>query len=155
MANALEKVRYYGRFLKKDESSFNKQDLILNVACLLIHTAKIDENQLNFVPSSGPFTRGIFANATITLKSEAKICAADLYKDEKFVRVVDSVAIANIVGSNYCDVSYELGNAGEIIAQGALDNLVKGAAGCAVQNMNIMCDFDEQAGLNILSPLYP
>ena len=121
----------------------------------IMRTAKIDENQLNFVPSSGPFTRGIFANATITLKSEAKICAADLYKDEKFVRVVDSVAIANIVGSNYCDVSYELGNAGEIIAQGALDNLVKGAAGCAVQNMNIMCDFDEQAGLNILSPLYP
>lgn len=121
----------------------------------ITRTAKIDEGQLNFVPTSGPFTRGIFANATVRLKKKPQVGARQLYSKEPFVRVVDNVALANVVGSNYCDLSYTLGNSDEIIVQGALDNLVKGAAGCAIQNMNIMCDLDEKTGLDILSPLYP
>lgn len=121
----------------------------------IIRTAGMQEDALNFVPSSGPFTRGIFMQAFITPQEDPNVCAGDLYKDEPFVRVVESVALANIVGSNYCDLSYTQGHSGQIIAQGALDNLVKGAAGCAVQNMNIMCGLDEGLGLKTLGPLYP
>lgn len=121
----------------------------------ITRTAGIREEQLNFVPSSGPFTRGIFMQAFITPMSEPDVCASDLYKNEPFVRVVETVSLAGIVGSNFCDLSYQKGHQGQIIAQGALDNLVKGAAGCAVQNMNIMFGFDESAGLKILSPVYP
>lgn len=121
----------------------------------IIRTAGMHEDELNFVPSSGPFTRGIFMQAFITPKSEPAVCAGDLYKDEPFVRVMDSIALANIVGSNFCDLSYKQGHQGQIIAQGALDNLVKGAAGCAVQNMNIMFGLDETRGLKTLAPVYP
>lgn len=135
----------------------------------ITRTAKIEAEQLNFIPSSGPFTRGIFANATITLRHPEELATKDLahsheilryaqndtYGNEPFIRVVDNVALAHIVGSNFCDLSYTLGHDGKVIVQGALDNLVKGAAGCAVQNMNIMCGFDETLGLKALSPLYP
>ena len=121
----------------------------------ITRTAKIEAEQLNFITSSGPFTRGIFANGVITLKNEAGACAADVYKDEPFIRVVDNVALAHIVGSNFCDLSYTEGKNGKIIVQGALDNLVKGAAGCAVQNMNIMFGLDEIEGLKTLGPVYP
>lgn len=121
----------------------------------ITRTAKIDESQLNFVPTSGPFTRGLFASAFVRPKKKPEICAVELYKNEPFIRVVENVALANIVGSNYCDLSYTPGHHGQIIVQGALDNLVKGAAGCAVQNMNIMFGLDEKAGLDILAPLYP
>ena len=102
------------------------------------------------MPTSGPFTRGIFATAFVKTEAEPK----DAYKDAPFVRVMDSVALANIVGSNFCDLSFEK-TAGGYIVQGVLDNLVKGAAGCAVQNMNLMFGLDETEGLISLSPLYP
>lgn len=121
----------------------------------ITRTAKIEESQLNFVPTSGPFTRGIFASAFIRPKKKPEISAAAIYAKEPFIRTVENVALANIVGSNYCDLSYTLGHHDQIIVQGALDNLVKGAAGCAVQNMNIMFGLDEKSGLDILAPLYP
>jgi N-acetyl-gamma-glutamyl-phosphate reductase len=109
------------------------------------------------VPSSGPFTRGIFANAFITLKTDVEPLdlAEQAYEDAPFVRLQNNVALANIVGSNFVDLSYIKGQDGRIIAQGAIDNLVKGAAGCAVQNMNIMFGLDETEGLATLSPVYP
>lgn len=121
----------------------------------IIRTAGIAEEQLNFVPTSGPFTRGIFAHAVLRLKKGMELGPQEIYKKEPFVRLVDAVALANIVGSNYCDLSYEAGHDDTILVQGALDNLVKGAAGCAVQNMNVMFGMQETDGLDILSPLYP
>jgi N-acetyl-gamma-glutamyl-phosphate reductase len=123
----------------------------------IIRSAGITENQLNFVPTSGPFTRGIFAHGFITLKSpqDVQATAAKTYKSCPFIRLQETVELANIVGSNYCDLSYVAGNDGRILVQGALDNLVKGAAGAAVQNMNLMCGFDETAGLKTLGALYP
>jgi len=119
-------------------------------------TAKINEKQLNFVPTSGSFTRGIFATAFITTKEDAQLQPVQkIYKDARFIRLQDEVALANIVGSNFCDLNYTQVSDNSYIVQGALDNLVKGAAGCAVQNMNIMCGYDETAGLIYLSPLYP
>ncbi len=120
-------------------------------------TAGIEEAQLNFVPSSGPFARGIFANAVIRLKTDIEPLdlAEQAYEDAPFVRLQKTVELANIVGSNFVDLSYIAGADGTIIAQGAIDNLVKGAAGCAVQNMNIMFGLDEAEGLIALSPVYP
>ena len=123
----------------------------------ITRSANIDEEQLNFVPSSGPFVRGIFGNAFIRLTADIDPVdlAEQAYGDAEFVRLQDNVALANIVGSNFVDLSYQKGSDGTIIAQGAIDNLVKGAAGCAVQNMNIMFGFGEGEGLIELGTLYP
>ncbi|MEZ5815062.1 MAG: N-acetyl-gamma-glutamyl-phosphate reductase [Alphaproteobacteria bacterium] len=117
----------------------------------------ISEDQLNFVPTSGPFTRGIFANAFLRLKGDIEPLdlAEQAYGDAPFVRLQGEVALAHIVGSNFVDLSFTKGNDGTVIAQGALDNLVKGAAGCAVQNMNLMFGLDETEGLFDLGALYP
>jgi len=120
----------------------------------IIRSAKITEDELNFVPTSGPFVRGIFATAFIKCKPIHN-ANGDNYHNEPFVRVCDNVAVANIVGSNFCDLSYKKVSDQSYIVQGALDNLVKGAAGCAVQNMNLMFRLDETAGLLNLAPVYP
>jgi N-acetyl-gamma-glutamyl-phosphate reductase len=120
----------------------------------ITRTAGIDAARLNFVPTSGPFTRGIFAQAFVTLAGAVPDPAA-VYKDCPFVRLQKNVELAGIVGSNFADLSFEPGMGGRILAQGAIDNLVKGAAGSAVQNMNLMFGLDETTGLLNLAPLYP
>ncbi len=122
----------------------------------ICRSANITAQQLNFVPTSGPFVRGIFATAFVTLKPDSTPkCAGDVYENAPFMRLQDSVALANIVGSNFCDLNYQKVDDHTVIVQGALDNLVKGAAGCAVQNMNLICGYDETTGLKQLAPLYP
>jgi N-acetyl-gamma-glutamyl-phosphate reductase common form len=118
----------------------------------IIRTAKLSESQLNFVPTSGPFARGIFATAFVqgTLKNPG-----ELYAPHPFIRLTNEVALANIVGSNYCDLSYKKISDTNYIVQGALDNLTKGAAGNATQCMNLMFGLDETLGLSTLAPLYP
>ena len=59
------------------------------------------------------------------------------------------VSLADVVGSNFVDLSFAVGANGNIVAQGAIDNLVKGAAGTAVQNMNLMFGLDETLGLHL------
>jgi len=122
----------------------------------ICRAAKISEEQLNFIPSSGPFTRGIFASAFVRTSEDYNIDdMTALYAPHPFIRVMKTVELANIVGSNFCDISIQKVGECSYIVQGALDNLVKGAAGCAVQNMNIMCGYDETEGLLTLSPVYP
>lgn len=122
----------------------------------ICRSAEIEEYQLNFVPTSGPFVRGIFATAFVrTTESVDPATALSVYKDAPFIRQTDSVALANIVGSNFCDLSFGQSDDNTYVVQGALDNLVKGASGVAVQNMNLMCGYDETEGLMSLSPLYP
>jgi N-acetyl-gamma-glutamyl-phosphate reductase len=132
----------------------------------IIRSGGIREDQLNFVPTSGPFTRGIFAQAFITLNEKGPPPAASglfkgireeggIYSASPFIRVQHEVALANIIGSNFVDLNFTVGNDGKIMAQGALDNIVKGAGGCAVQNMNLMCGFSETEGLLNLGPVYP
>jgi len=121
----------------------------------IIRSAEISEDQLNFVPTSGPFVRGIFAQAFLQLDGGDISAFENAYKDAPFVRMQDEVTLANIVGSNYCDLSVQAGQNGTVLVQGALDNLVKGAAGNAVQNMNLMFGLDETTGLKGLSPVYP
>ncbi len=119
----------------------------------ICRSAKITEEQLNFVPTSGSFTRGIFATAFVRTSAEVNI--DNLYESNPFMRISDNIALANIVGSNFCDLNYKRVSENNYIVQGVIDNLVKGAAGCAVQNMNLICGYNETSGLDILSPLYP
>ncbi len=123
----------------------------------IIRAGGITEKQLNFVPTSGPFTRGIFAQGFITLKKKVDVNAAvkKIYKSAPFVRLQEEIALANIVGSNFADLNFTLGTDGKVMAQGVLDNIVKGAGGSAVQNMNLMFGLKETEGLINLSPVYP
>ena len=73
----------------------------------------------------------------------------DFYKNEQFVRL-QPAKLGGVRGSNFCDINFELENDGmRLVAISAIDNLVKGAAGQAVQNMNIMCGYDESEGLRM------
>ena len=80
------------------------------------------------------------------------------YKNEKFVRVLEKDICPEtkwVEGSNYVDVNFKIDErTGRIVMMGALDNLVKGAAGQAVQNMNLLFGFDEAEGLNLV-PMFP
>ncbi len=82
----------------------------------------------------------------------------DFYKGEPFVRVLPEgifPSTAFVRGSNFCDIGVTVDHrSGRVIVVSALDNLVKGASGQAVQNMNLMCGFPETMGLEGL-PLFP
>jgi N-acetyl-gamma-glutamyl-phosphate reductase len=95
------------------------------------------------------------AHALTTAEAEGILLEA--YAREPFVRVLPGglPQTKATYGSNFCDVAVRVdAKAGVLIAMAAIDNLVKGASGQAIQNMNIMCGFPEQAGLDG-APLYP
>ncbi len=111
---------------------------------------------LMFTPHLIPINRGILSTAYGKLRADtASEHIEDMYqhfyKDEPFVRVfpkAESVNPRNLRGANFCDLSctYDA-RTHQIISSGALDNLVKGAAGQAIQCMNLMADFPETLGL--------
>ncbi len=115
-----------------------------------------------FTPHLIPMTRGILATvymrpARALDTAEAEQILVDAYASEPFVRVLPGgiPETKATCGSNYCDVAVRVDtHAGAVIAMAALDNLVKGAAGQAIQNMNLMCGYPEDAGLRE-PPLYP
>ena len=112
--------------------------------------------------------RGILATeyATLNKKPDGTLPTYDeiravydkYYANEKFVRVLKKGVCPEtkwVEGSNYVDVNFVIDErTGRIIMMGALDNLVKGAAGQAVQNMNLLFGFDEAEGLNMV-PMFP
>jgi N-acetyl-gamma-glutamyl-phosphate reductase len=83
---------------------------------------------------------------------------ADFYRDEPFVRVLPkgvSAATGRVRQSNYCDISVHIDQSGGmLIIISAIDNMVKGAAGQAIQNMNVIFGFDEKAGLEAIPALF-
>ena len=108
-------------------------------------------------------TRGILSTLYINLKREIMLGELldfyrQYYRDEPFIRILDEGNYANthyVMGSNYCDIGMQVDTRNKrIIITSAIDNLVKGASGQAVQNMNIMLGFDEKAGLNN-PPVFP
>ena len=128
------------------------------------HTPEIEEQLgyassskvlLNFTPHLIPMNRGILITAYASLKdgvSEEDVKNAyDIYKDEYFVRVLKEgnvPEVRNVKCSNFVDVAYKVDpRTHRVIMMGAMDNLVKGAAGQAVQNMNLMFGFKETEGL--------
>ena len=137
------------------------------------HTPEIEEQLgyaagkeivVNFTPHLVPMNRGILATEYATLNKKAdgtlptygevKAIYDKYYKNEKFVRVLEKDICPEtkwVEGSNYVDVNFKIDErTGRIVMMGALDNLVKGAAGQAVQNMNLLFDFDEAEGLNLV-----
>ena len=98
------------------------------------------------------------ADGTYPTYEEVKAVYNKYYKNEKFVRVLEKDVYPEtkwVEGSNYVDVNFKIdARTGRIIMMGAIDNLVKGAAGQAVQNMNLMFGFDETEGLKLV-PMFP
>jgi len=118
----------------------------------ILATSGLSEEQLNFAPTVGPFLRGIFANGFIHTNQKPDLSVFD---GHPFVRVAEKTELTNVVSTNFVDLSYQEGQNGQYIAQGALDNLLRGASGTAVQNMNLMFGLDESEGLNFNTAIYP
>ena len=143
------------------------------------HTPEIERNfaamvakenrptrELIFTPHLAPMNRGILSTIYIPLAAEWRsenpmrlhTLYTDFYRDEPFVRVLpaDVIAATNRVRqSNYCDISVHLNHRkNTLIVVTAIDNMVKGAAGQAVQNMNILFGFNERAGLEMIPALF-
>ncbi len=118
---------------------------------------------ISFTPHLLPVNRGILSTCyastkrTITLDAVHEVYAAR-YADEPFVRVLPKGALPNVAqvnGSNFCDIGLVVDDrTGRVVVVSTIDNLVKGAAGQAVQNMNLMLGLKENAGLQI-PPIFP
>lgn len=124
----------------------------------IIQTIGISETQLNFVPTSGPFTRGIHLTAFVDLNKDFSQAVLEnlfnkTYKNQPFIRIKSEVELAAVVGSNFCDLAVYKTENGALV-QGVFDNLIKGASGNAVQNFNIMFGFNETESLKYLTPSY-
>jgi len=114
--------------------------------------------QISFTPQVFPGSRGILTNAHIFLREEVDVekvkrMYEEFYKDCYFIRLQEEVRLSHVRGSNFCDIAV-YGGEDRIVVSSAIDNLVKGASGQAIQNMNIMLGFDEKTGLE-LPPLFP
>lgn len=136
------------------------------------HTPEIEEQlsyacgkdiKLIFTPHLVPMNRGILVTAYANLakdvtEEEIRAVYGKYYANEQFVRVLDKDVCPEtrwVEGSNYVDVNVKIEpRTNRLIVMGALDNLVKGAAGQAVQNMNLMFDFKETEGL-LAAPMFP
>jgi N-acetyl-gamma-glutamyl-phosphate reductase len=112
-------------------------------------------NELVFMTHSLPVARGIFASIYCELKQEiatvdAREMFLDFYRDSFFVRLVDGSPDINWVKTtNFCDIGFAT-RGRQLVVFTAIDNLVKGAAGQAVQNMNLMFGLDEKSGLMLI-----
>lgn len=107
------------------------------------------EHEFVFMTHSLPVSRGIFASCYMDLAKEIDLDAIyrDFYKDDFFVRIVAGSPDINWVkNTNFCDISVHT-NGTQAVVFSAIDNLVKGAAGQAVQNMNLMFGLPETSGL--------
>ena len=136
------------------------------------HTPEIEEQLgyaagekvvLNFTPHLVPMNRGILATeyAKLTREvsyEEVKAVYEKYYGNEYFIRVLNEGVYPEtkwVEGSNFVDIGFKIDTrTNRIIMMGAIDNLVKGAAGQAVQNMNLMFGFEENEGLKLV-PMFP
>ncbi len=129
------------------------------------HLSEYSKKDVNiiFTPHLIPIDRGIFS--TIYVKTDKEYTTSELlqklkdfYKNSHFIRIYDEGQFPNISyirGSNFCDIGIKsIPEKKSAVIVSVIDNLVKGAAGQAVQNMNIMMDLPETTGLN-LNPVYP
>lgn len=117
------------------------------------------EVKITFVPHLLPINRGIIATVYARLKKgvteeEVRGVYEEFCGKEQFLRLLPKGAAAdlkNVKYSNYCDISLHIdARTGTLVAVSAIDNMVKGAAGQAIQNMNLVCGLDEDAGLQIM-----
>ena len=136
------------------------------------HTPEIEEQlgyaagkeiTVNFTPHLVPMNRGILVTEYASLKKEVtKAEIREIYETyygkEPFIRILDDGVCPEtkwVEGSNYADIGFQIDpRTNRIILMGAIDNLVKGAAGQAVQNMNLLFGYKEQEGLELI-PMFP
>ena len=136
------------------------------------HTPEIEEQLgyasgekvvINFTPHLVPMNRGILVTEYASLKKEVayediKAIYEKYYAKEQFIRLLPEGVCPEtkwVEGSNYVDINFKIDpRTNRIILMGAIDNLVKGAAGQAVQNMNLMFGLPENEGLNLV-PMFP
>lgn len=129
------------------------------------HNPEMDEHlglaagnpvHITFVPHLLPMSRGMLATTYAQLMPAVdaggiSACLEEAYASRPFVRLLGDGRIPDtrfVRGSNFIDIGFQLDPTGQrLVLMSAIDNLVKGAAGQAVQNMNLMLDLDEQAGL--------
>ncbi|MCZ7626017.1 MAG: N-acetyl-gamma-glutamyl-phosphate reductase [Candidatus Methylomirabilota bacterium] len=121
------------------------------------------EVSVTFTPHLVGTVRGILATMTATLVTskdadQLRALYRDWYRNEPFVRILPEGRLPEtkqVRGSNFCDIGLAVdGRTRRVIVVTAIDNLVKGASGQAIQAMNVMMGFDERTGLQ-LAPLYP
>lgn len=112
---------------------------------------------ISFTPHLLPISRGILSTCyaqcrQVVTQAEIDALYRDFYKDEFFVRVCEAgnyPATQFVRGSNFCDLGFKVDpRTGRIVVMAAIDNIVKGAAGQAVQNMNLLCGFPEGMALD-------
>ncbi len=122
-----------------------------------------EKTVLNFTPHLVPMSRGILSTCYASLKPDITADMVDaafgkMYANEYFIRLLGRngyPATKDVRGSNFCDIAWHIDErTGRVIVLSVIDNLVKGAAGQAVQNFNIACGFDEKTGLDDV-PMYP
>ena len=127
--------------------------------------SNISGNQvtISFTPHLLPISRGILSTSYASLNSsvttnELREIYLDRYKDEPFVRIVPAGTFPttqHVRGSNFCDIGFAIDqHTNRIIVVSTIDNIVKGAAGQAVQNMNLICGLEETMGLEG-APFFP
>lgn len=118
---------------------------------------------INFTPHLAPISRGILATCYAKMNEgvtpeQIDAAFAEMYADEFFIRLLGRgayPATKYVRGTNFCDIAWHIDpRTQRVIVFSAIDNLVKGAAGQAIQNMNIAFGLDERAGLDLV-PLYP
>ncbi len=122
-----------------------------------LHSLQSNAGELFFLPSRGNFTRGIFATAYTNYNGsidDAKSLYKDFYADAKFTQVSDEeICLKQIVNTNHCHIHLHKHN-GVLLVTSAIDNLLKGASGQAVQNMNLMFKFEETEGLQLKAGVF-
>ncbi|MBY0121046.1 N-acetyl-gamma-glutamyl-phosphate reductase [Bacillus sp. S/N-304-OC-R1] len=120
-------------------------------------------NPITFTTHLLPITRGIMTTAYVQVPEELNTAQVlelykETYKDKPFIRIRPEShypSIKEVSGSNYCDIGLHVDSrTGRLTIVTVIDNLMKGAAGQAVQNANIICGFNETTGLDFI-PMYP
>ena len=122
----------------------------------ILEQMALNTSQLIFTPHLLPIPRGILSTIYVSLKHEMKAeeiqsCLLTFYQGKRWVRIFPASSLPEIqfsLHTNYCDLGFSLARDGRrLIVVSCLDNLLKGAAGQAIQNMNLMCGFKEEEGL--------
>ena len=108
--------------------------------------------EISFVPWRGDFTRGIFVSSTVSTdlsQQELAHLYKDFYKDHPFTQVSDEpIFLKQVVNTNHAVIQLEKVGT-KLVVHSAIDNLLKGASGQAVQNMNLMFGIEENTGLRL------
>ncbi|MCG2614681.1 N-acetyl-gamma-glutamyl-phosphate reductase [Terrimonas sp. NA20] len=118
----------------------------------LIHLQPVNDVDLSFVPWRGDFTRGIFVSSTLSCDlslEELYTLFTDYYKDHPFTHVSkDPIFLKQVVNTNKAMIQLEKAGS-KVVVHSAIDNLLKGASGQAVQNMNLVFGLEETTGLRL------